>query len=187
MRIAFKEWAVVVDALGHGEQILILRKGGISEKRDGFQVEHPEFLLLPTLYHQQRESVIAPAQARFDQLAHALPPSEIARLEYYAVVTHWRLLESRSAAESLRGQHIWSDTVIANRYDWGRAKNIHALALRVHRLPRVIELPMLPQYGGCTSWVELERDIPVAGGQPVLDQAAYDRKVQQFLSALNAD
>src|SRR5258708_6269605 len=31
--IAFKEWAVVADALGHGEQILILRKGGIREIR----------------------------------------------------------------------------------------------------------------------------------------------------------
>ncbi len=30
MRIAFKEWMIVVDALGRGEQIIILRKGGIS-------------------------------------------------------------------------------------------------------------------------------------------------------------
>jgi UDP-N-acetylglucosamine 2-epimerase (non-hydrolysing) len=29
---AFKEWAVVVDALGRGEQTLILRKGGIQEE-----------------------------------------------------------------------------------------------------------------------------------------------------------
>ena len=33
MRTAFKEWAIVVDALGRGEQIIILRKGGISEGR----------------------------------------------------------------------------------------------------------------------------------------------------------
>lgn len=187
MKTAFKEWALVVDALGRGEQILVLRKGGISEKRDGFQVEHPQFLLFPTLFHQQRESVTPPAQARYDQLVQQWPPPEVVRLEFYAEVALWRLLESRSAAESLRGQHIWSDTVIAERFDWGRAKNIFALALRVHRLPRVIELPLLPQYGGCTSWVELDRDIPVAGAQPVLDQAAFDRKVQQFLSALNGE
>ncbi len=57
MRTAFKEWAIIVDALGRREQIIILRKGGISEGRDGFQMEHPQFLLFPTLYHQQRESV----------------------------------------------------------------------------------------------------------------------------------
>ncbi|HEY6229533.1 MAG TPA: DUF1802 family protein, partial [Verrucomicrobiae bacterium] len=66
MRIAFKEWAVIVDALGTGRQIVILRKGGISEGRGGFQVDHPEFLLFPTLFHQQRESVLPEAQARFD-------------------------------------------------------------------------------------------------------------------------
>ena len=49
MRTAFKEWAVIVDALGRGQQILILRKGGISEGPGGFQVEQPEFLLFPTL------------------------------------------------------------------------------------------------------------------------------------------
>jgi hypothetical protein len=30
MRIAFKEWAVVVDALGRGDQIIILRKGAVA-------------------------------------------------------------------------------------------------------------------------------------------------------------
>ena len=42
--IAFKEWAVVVDALGQGEQVLILRKGGIREERGEFHVDHREFI-----------------------------------------------------------------------------------------------------------------------------------------------
>ncbi|MGV3757322.1 MAG: DUF1802 family protein [Verrucomicrobiota bacterium] len=50
MNVAFKEWAIVVDALGRGEQIILLRKGGISEGRGGFQVEHPQFLFWPTLF-----------------------------------------------------------------------------------------------------------------------------------------
>ena len=33
---AFKEWHVVVEALAAGEQILLLRKGGIAEGRGGF-------------------------------------------------------------------------------------------------------------------------------------------------------
>ncbi len=37
VRVAFKEWTVVVDALGRGDQIIILRKGGLSEGRDGFR------------------------------------------------------------------------------------------------------------------------------------------------------
>ena len=88
MRTAFKEWAIVVDALGRGEQILILRKGGISEGRDGFRLEHSQFLLFPTLFHQQRESVIAAAQERYDQIAPRLPSPEIVRVEFFAEVAH---------------------------------------------------------------------------------------------------
>jgi hypothetical protein len=34
--VGFKEWALVCEALGRGEQTIILRKGGIAEGRGGF-------------------------------------------------------------------------------------------------------------------------------------------------------
>ncbi len=78
MRAAFKEWAVIVDALGRGAQSIILRKGGISEGRGGFKMEHPRFLLFPTLFHQQRESVLPTAQARYDEIApHFAGPEKL--------------------------------------------------------------------------------------------------------------
>src|SRR5665213_473802 len=111
MRTAFKEWAIVVDALARGEQILILRKGGLREGPNGFQVEHSEFLFFPTLFHQQRESVTDTAQKRFDEISRQFPPAGIVRLEYFARVEECRRLESLAVAERLRGQHIWRDTV----------------------------------------------------------------------------
>jgi hypothetical protein len=184
MRIAFKEWAIVVDALGRGEQILILRKGGIHEGRGGFRVEHPTFLLFPTLFHQQRESVIAPAQERFDTIAPHLPPTDRLRIECVAEVAAWQRIGSAAAAERLRGQHIWRDEVIAARFDWGKTRDIFALAVRVRRLPRRVELPMRPDYGGCKSWVELETGVDTAGASPVLDDAAFGRKLARFHEAV---
>ena len=183
--MAFKEWAIVVDALGRGEQILILRKGGIDEARDGFRIEHPEFLLFPTLFHQQRESVISAAQERYDVIAPRLPGPEVVRIEYFAEVAAWRRLDSLSAAEGLRGQHQWRDEVIAARFDWGRAQNIFAIAVRLFRLPLAVELPASPAYGGCKSWVEFEKDVPTTGAHPVLDQSTFDRKLNHFFAALN--
>lgn len=185
MRTAFKEWAIVVDALGRGEQILILRKGGLREGRGGFQVEHREFLLFPTGYHQQRASVTIEAQVRYDQVAPHWPCADVVRLEFFAEVAAWRELDSLSAAETLRGQHCWRDEVIAQRFDWARAKNLFAIAVRVYRLPRAIELPLLPTYGGCKSWVELDHEVVTAGAHPVLEQPAFDHKLNQFLAALN--
>lgn len=185
MRIAFKEWAIVVDALGRGDQIIILRKGGISEDGGGFKPEHEKFLLFPTLFHQQRESVIAPAQGRFDTLSPQLAPPGTLRIEYHAELVASRQLHSLDDALALRGQHIWRDEVIRERFDWGAERAIFALAVRVHRLPRAIEMPMLGAYGGCKSWVELEEDVPLAGSMPVLNDADFNTKLEDIKRALD--
>ena len=184
MRVAFKEWAIVVDALGRGEQILILRKGGIAEGRGGFKIEHPEFLLFPTLFHQQRESVVPAAQKRFDEIAPQLPAPDVLRLEYFAKVVEWRQIDSLAAAENLRGQHIWRDEVIRERFDWGKNKNIFALALRVFRLPQKIELSMLQSYGGCKSWIEVEQEIEIKNAAPVLTDSEFELKLTQLRKCL---
>jgi hypothetical protein len=182
MRLAFKEWAVVVDALGRGEQIIILRKGGLREGRGGFQVEHSEFFLFPTLFHQQRDAVLPEARRRFDELAPRFA-ADVLRIEYFARVVTWQRLESLADAESLRGQHIWREAVIADRFEWGRSRQIHAMAVRVFRLPGIVELPMLPEYGGCKSWVELAREISAEGARPVLDDEAFAEKLARFETA----
>ncbi|HKQ40493.1 MAG TPA: DUF1802 family protein [Verrucomicrobiae bacterium] len=179
MRTAFKEWAVVVDALGRGEQILILRKGGIHEGQGGFQVEYPRFWLFPTLFHQQRESVISAAQERFINSAN----SEKVLIEFLAEVAEWRRIDSLEQARSFRGQHIWKDEVIAERFEWGRTKDIFALAVRVFRLPRAFELPVLQSYGGCKSWIELEVDLPTKEAVPVLNETSFAEKLKRFRNA----
>jgi hypothetical protein len=184
VRVAFKEWAVVVDALMRGGQIVLLRKGGLREGPGGFQVEHPEFLLFPTLFHQQRQSVIPAGQARFDELAPLFPPPETLRMEGYGRVVEWRRLESLQAARQLRGQHIWRDEVIAERFDWGRDKHIYALAVRVFRFDQAVEVPMRPAYGGCKSWVELEAEIPATAARPVLAEGAFAEALARWQKAL---
>lgn len=186
MRAAFKEWAVIVDALGRGGQIIILRKGGISEGRGGFKMEHPQFLLFPTLFHQQRDSVIPAAQKRYDEIApHFASPDKL-RLEFFAEIAFAKQLNSLAEANALHGQHVWRDEVIAQRFDWGRDKSIFALAVRVFRLPNIVELPMLSAYGGCKSWIELERDVATEGSTPVLSDVAFEEKLIQLRAPLMA-
>jgi hypothetical protein len=186
VQVAFKEWAVVVDALLRGEQALILRKGGLREGRGGFRIEHPEFLLFPTLFHQQRAAVLPAAQARYDALAPHFPPPETLRIEGFARVIAWRRLESLASAWQLRGQHIWRDDIIAERFDWGGEKEIHALAVRVFRLDAPVELPMRPAYGGCKSWIELAEEVTITEARPALTEAAFAAKLEQFQQALEA-
>ncbi|MFM8364659.1 MAG: DUF1802 family protein, partial [Verrucomicrobiota bacterium] len=66
--VAFKEWAIVCEALGEGKQSLLVRKGGIAEGRDGFAFRHREFFLFPTAFHAQREKTLLPANTPLPQL-----------------------------------------------------------------------------------------------------------------------
>jgi hypothetical protein len=59
--IAFREWAPVVDALGRGEQIIILRKGGVRENRGEFLADHRKSWLFPTQFHEAERSITADA------------------------------------------------------------------------------------------------------------------------------
>jgi hypothetical protein len=184
MRAAFKEWAIVVDALGRGEQIIILRKGGISEGRGGFQMEHQRFLLFATLFHQQRESVLANAQTRYDAIVPTFPPKDKLRLEYFAEVAQAKQLHSQGELNALHGQHIWRNEVIAERFDWGKSKSIYALAVRVYRLPQAVELPMLSAYDGCKSWIELDHEIHTDGAKTVLDELSFGARLTRFRNVI---
>jgi hypothetical protein len=183
VRIGFKEWAVVVDALARGDQILILRKGGISEGSGGFQLEHERFLLFPTLFHQQRDSVIPAAQIRYDAIAPGLSPGKV-QLECFAEVVDWKLLENFDAAQQLNGQHVWRDEVIREKFESGKGQSLYVIAVRVFRLAVPVELPMAPHYGGCKSWVELDTTISRDGAQPVLTDREFSTKFERFEQAL---
>ena len=185
MRAAFKEWAVVVDALGRGEQILILRKGGIGEGRDGFRPEHRRFLLFPTFFHQQRELVVPSAQAGLDQITADFPVGGRTRIGFFCEVAAERLVESPAMVERWRGQHVWRDEVIARRFDWGREAGIYALAVRVFRLKTAAELPMMKSYGGCKSWIRLESDVETSGACPVLPEDAFAERLSAFSDAFD--
>ena len=115
MRAAFKEWEIIVDALGRGEQILLLRKGGIQEGRGGFRPEYRRFLLFPTRYHQQREGVLATAQARFDQMRQRSVAVGQVRLEFGAELVEAHRIENLSQAKALHGQHVWLEEIIERR------------------------------------------------------------------------
>ena len=173
---------MVVDALGRGEQIVILRKGGIAEGDGGFRAEHDRFWLFPTRFHQQSEGVIESARGRFEKLQWSA--ADILKIEFGVEVVEVRQLTSLDQAKCLAGQHIWREEVITDRFDWGREQGINAMAVRVQRLPEPMELPMLESYGGCKSWVELEPPMDFSLTEPVLEDSDFAAKLSEFQGAL---
>ncbi len=180
--MAFKEWGIVVEALGRGEQIVILRKGGIAEGAGGFRAEHGRFWLFPTQFHQQAEGVLPEVAGRFAEMKR--PAVGMVPIQFGCEVVEVRELKSLEQAQRLQGQHVWREEVIAERFDWGRDQGIYVMAVRVRRLAVPVEMPMLEGYGGCKSWIELVPEMNFSDTTPVLENAAWEEKLNAFQGAL---
>lgn len=170
--VGFKEWALVCEVLGRGEQSLILRKGGIAEGREGFGFRHAAFFLFPTFFHEQTERVRSP-----DAKIPAQRPGEIeikffARLEYSAFVESW---EKVVALEPL---HILRRNVVRERFEYksDAIPGIHVGLVRVYRLTPGWIFPDAPRFGGCRSWVTLPGQSREMGLEPVLSTEEHDRR-----------
>jgi CDP-diacylglycerol--glycerol-3-phosphate 3-phosphatidyltransferase len=156
---AFKEWEAIVEALGHGAQIVILRKGGIAEGRAGFKPKHPKFWLFPTGFHQQWEKT-KPELRRFQATASADKGKKIA-LNYIAEVTDAIYLSSWEQVARLDDAHFWGEEIVRERFDYqdrpGMEAGLHLLIVRVSRINLPHKLAPSSDYDGCKSWI----DVPV--------------------------
>jgi hypothetical protein len=172
-----KEWAVICEALLSGAQSLLLRKGGIDEPGGRFEPPAASFWLLPTYEHQRPELLRPPWDARCAPrpagggAAGVAPAPAGFRVPGWAEVVEVHRVADEAALERLADLHIFSAGYAGQRLRWKPSQPLWVLALRVHRLDAVLEVPWHPSYAGCTSLVELEAAVPSpSGGRPVLPE-----------------
>ena len=167
--LALKEWGAAVHGLLLGRQTVLLRKGGIHEKR--FVLQGSEFLLYPTVAHSHAEST-RPEHA--DLLAPgALDVVDGAiRLQAAAsVVAAIEVVRPERIAD-LEPFHIWTTpSVRANRIDFRPRHRLTAIVVSVRPLATPVLVPVLPEYGGCRSWVDLPALPGTELGAPVRSAA----------------
>lgn len=171
-RFAFKEWAVMSAALGAGRQSLILRKGGIHEGRAGFRVEHGEFWLFPTNFHQSPEELTDDYCDLWDCVRQKPPPDDVIPIRHYAVVDDVWEIADEALLPRLVGLHGWSERVLHDRFHYKRP-GLFALLVRIYELPQALSQPNSPYFAGCRSWVDLSTELATAGLQPVLSNDAH--------------
>lgn len=184
-RFAFKEWAVVCAALARGRQSLIVRKGGIHEGRDGFRVEHREFWLFPTRFHQQPDEIVPDARPLLDQVAADQPPVGTIRISHYAAVAEVIRIEDESLLPRLTGLHVLSGETVHDRFHY-RQPGLFVLPVRVYRREHAIELPDAKHFAGCRSWVDFPEAFPTAGLEPVLADAAFDAELERIRASVGS-
>ena len=164
---ALKEWSNVVAALGRGEQILLVRKGGIADP--SFGVEAERFYLYPTYFHQGE------SEAR---------PS-VAITHWAEVVRTWTTADD-AQLERLAPLVVLPQETLATRFRFRRDQALYVIAVRAWKLARPAEVAYSEEYGGCRSWISIDDEIDIDGSVAVLDErelAAAIERVQALLSA----
>lgn len=184
--VALKEWASAIEALRTGRQLLLLRKGGIDEETKDFRLQSRTFYLYPTYEHQKKELLKDEYKPLLEEtLKEWSPGKKTVTVSVYAEAVEDLEIDSQEQLDKLRRFHIWTDRFAEERLRWKRTKPLHVLVLRVYELKRPIELPVVSDYLGCKSWVELQVDQGPREIVPVLEDAEFSairNEIQKILS-----
>lgn len=177
---ALKEWSAVVHALLDGRQRVLLRKGGISEKR--FEVAAQEFLLFPTIVHSHAERV---RPEHHDLLAAAAADStdEHFLLRAAAKVVAALSVNRVEGLGTIEDLHIWTaDSVRTDRLDFRPKHKLAVLVVSAIPLAEPVRLTRTSEYGGCTSWVQLP--VRPMLGTPIHDDATLTQVAARVRDAV---
>ncbi|GGR14690.1 DUF1802 family protein [Deinococcus ruber] len=175
---ALKEWDTQAQALALGQTAVILRKGGIMETHDGFEVEHRRFLLYPTFLHQNEVEL----RSEFRPLLRPDPAPGVLTLPAMAEVMQVWKVEDLGRALTLEPFQALNAAAIERRFHYRNRPWLHALLLRVSPLTTPLELEETPEMLGCVSWVPLPGVSVPESGVPVMP----DADLEQLRTRLNA-
>ena len=181
LRYALKEWAVAVKALERGETAIVVRKGGIGEK--AFAVPKTQFLLLPGYEHQKAELLKSEHRHLMDGIPNLTDDGPLRFSSFAEVAGAYEISEPEELA-AIDPHHMWTSEYAESRFKWRPKKPLTVLVLRTYLLPETVELPYLDEYGGCKSWIELERSVPIEGARPALSEEDFHQLIAPALGVL---
>ena len=181
---ALKEWAIATEALEQGKTIMLLRKGGIKESFGKFHVPHSRILLYPTYEHQQPALLKPNYQNRVTPVASGWHPLQVT-ISSWAEITNVLPVSEENIVKALLPFHIWNEQFIAERLKWKPRQPIYILLLRTYKLSAPQAINYLPQYGGCTSWIDLASAIDINNTQPVFPEDTYQQLTAEILQIVD--
>jgi len=179
---ALKEWAVVCKALEEGRQVVLLRKGGILEYKQGFEVKHEKFLLFPTFEHQSKDHLQPDYAGKLDDVSKEQPAAGTNVMTGYAEAVEVKEITDRDALKMLSEYHIWNESYVNARMDYNPKKPMSVILMRVFKLDKPISVDTKAEWAGCKSWIPVDIDT---AGKPVLDDSQFAKiasKVKEVLS-----
>ena len=183
-QIALKEWASVILALTKGEQLVLVRKGGLAEATSGFELLSPVFLLYPTFEHQTVQFLREPYRHYVEEALAHRPSEGQMQFELSGLAVSSTQTRDANVIERLTPFHIYNDAFLAQRLKWQPDQPLVVTVVRAFRLPASRLVPVVSRYAGCKSWVDLEGAISLEGARPVMADHLFAERLAQIQSLL---
>ena len=183
-QMALKEWAITVEAMAQGNQILLLRKGGIHETGKDFRVIHREFLFYPTYLHQKEDLLQPSHQPTLRKMLEQQHNDEKITFSYWAKAEEVLEISDQEKVDDLEPHYIWTTAYAQSKLHWKPMLPLSVLLLRVYKLEKAVTVSYLPEYGGCTSWVEILSNVKLGNLEPVLDDTEFKKRVDDVKGSL---
>ena len=183
-QMALKEWAITVEAMAQGDQVLLLRKGGIHEEGKDFRVIHDEFLFYPTYLHQKVDLLQPSHQLALRKMLEETQDDTKVTFTYWAAAEEVLEISNQEKVDDLEPHYIWTTAYAQSKLHWKPMLPLSVMLLRVYKLEKPVTVSYLPEYGGCTSWVEVLADVNLGNMEPVLDDATFQKQVDEIKGSL---
>jgi hypothetical protein len=186
---ALKEWAIVCKGLEEGRQTILLRKGGIMERKHGFELRHNDFYMFPTYEHQSRDLLQEEYVDKFESILQDKPLDDRNTIDLYGKVIFITETFSRKILHDLRDFHIWNEKYINARMDYNPEKPLSIILLRIYRLNKALNVALSPEQAGCRSWIDFEslstENSQDNIGKPVLSNDVFQERQSQLMEVIN--
>ena len=179
---ALKEWAIVCKAIEDGKQVLLFRKGGIMEYRNGFELKHKVFFLFPTFEHQSIDSIRSEYRKELEFLQNQQQEqqqqkqdtieneSRVAtkennntiqntiKINSIVEITYFNEINDINKLKELEKFHIWNIDYVKMRFNYNPKKPLYLLLLRAHKLKEPINISNRSEWSGCKSWIQFDME-----------------------------
>lgn len=195
-----KEWAIVCKALEEGRQVVLLRKGGIREYKEGFTLKHPDFFLFPTFEHQDKNSLQQDYVIRFEDINSEVKfqsisnnnekPNDYTIISLYARAELVKDIADKSILKKVEKYHIWNEHYIDIRMNYNPSKPLSLVLLRVYKLANPIRVFNERAWAGCKSWIPINIDLPSTANfeknfSPVLDNEKFNQIQKEIMEVMS--
>jgi hypothetical protein len=184
--MALKEWATVLEAMARGEQLVLIRKGGLIEPGTGFELQADTFVFYPTFEHQAVNYLRPEFRGYFEAASGRRAPEGQVRFDLVGVAVRSVASHDPAIVERLRSFHVYHDDFLSQRLKWQPDHPLAVVVVRAFRLAVPQTIPVSARYAGCKSWVALDAPVSLAGATPVEEDAAFERRMAALMPLVGA-